>query len=221
MDGAYQSKYLAIARMLWDASKGNPGSIPDSYCEHLYHQYVDGSISLVPLLNRFEIEGELEDYEFEEAIEILGKVDSEDWPFEEDVQAVDIEQLLREGSEQEELSHDYVEDNLGTSDKVQKALKAVIESVFNSEVTSVRSKSGSYPSSNNNFLQESDGTFTGQFQSGDYEFEFQIAPTESGWLCTYRLTESSLEKVPESKARDKKHEGEKNHQGRKRRFRGW
>jgi hypothetical protein len=221
MDGAYQSKYIAIARMLWDASKGDPGSIPDSYCEHLSHKYVDGSVSLVTLLNKFEVDGELEDYEFEEAIEILGKVNPEDWPFEEDVLSVDVQHLLSGEAPGAKGVEDFVEDNLGTSEKVEKVLKAVIESVFGDAVSEVRSKGGSFPNEDNKFLQESDGTFVGKFKSGEYEFEFQIAPTESGWLCTYRLTESSLDKIPDSASKVKSEVTSTSRKERRLRFRGW
>lgn len=220
MDGAYQSKYLAVARMLWDASKGDPGSIPDSYCEHLSHQYSDGSVSLVSLLNRFEIEGDLEDYEFDEAVEILGRVNPEDWPFVEDVEGVDVEELLHIYDEDATPVQDFVEDNLGASDSTQKILTQVLESVVGGKVSQIRDPSGHYPGPLNNFLQEEDGTFSGTFHHEDYKFDFEIAPTESGWLCTYRLNATSLGKVPASPAKEKR-SAKKKKQERRIRARGW
>lgn len=215
MDGAYSAKYLTVARMLWDASKGDPQSIPDSYCEHLSHSYSDGSVSLAPLLNRFEVERDLEDYEFDEAVEILGKVNPEDWPFEEDIEAVDVEKLLEEGED----NFEFVEDNLGTSDNTQKVLSQVLQSVFGDKVTNIRDPSGHYPGPLNNFLQEEDGTFSGIFHHGDYKFDFEIAPTENGWLCTYRINATSLGDIPEpAKTRKKK---EPKYQARRVRARGW
>ena len=95
MDSAYQAKYLGIARLLWQASEGDPASIPANYCEHLNHEYVDGDISLVSLLAKFESFSELEDYEVEEAIEMLGKVSPEDWPNSIDIEGVSVEDLLK------------------------------------------------------------------------------------------------------------------------------
>ena len=68
MDTAYQTRYIAVARLLWDASNGIPGDIPQDYCEHLDHEYEDGDISLVSLLPKFESYSELEDFEVAEAI---------------------------------------------------------------------------------------------------------------------------------------------------------
>lgn len=217
MDGAYQSKYLAVARMLWDASKGDPGSIPDSYCEHLSYQYADGSVSLVSLLNRFEVERDLEDYEFDEAIEILGRVNPEDWPFEEDIESVNVENLL-ECSDVDLAVSDFVEDNLGASDATQRVLKQTIESVFGGKVSDIRDPSGHYPGPLNNFLQEEDGTFSGTFSHEGYKFDFEIAPTESGWLCTYRLNATSLGKVPPTATSSKR---KKKPEARRIRARGW
>lgn len=217
MDGAYQSKYLAVARMLWDASKKDPGSIPDSYCEHLSYQYSDGSVSLAPLLNRFEVERDLEDYEFDEAIEILGRVDPEDWPFIEEVEGVDVEELLKVYEQDATPPLDFVEDNLGASDATQKILAQTIESVFGGKVSEIRDPSGHYPGPLNNFLQEEDGTFSGTFMHEGYKFDFEIAPTESGWLCTYRMNATSLGKVPPIHKKSKK----KHPEPRRVRARGW
>lgn len=217
MDGAYQSKYLAVARMLWGASKGDPGSIPDSYCEHLSYQYSDGSVSMASLLNRFEVERELEDYEFDEAVEILGKVDPEDWPFQEDIEGIDVEELLRVYDEDATQPFEFVEDNLGSSDATQKILIQTIESVFGGKVSDIRDPSGHYPGPLNNFLQEEDGTFSGTFMHEGYKFDFEIAPTESGWLCTYRLNATSLGQVPPRPSSSKK----KHSEPRRVRARGW
>lgn len=217
MDGAYQSKYLAVARMLWDASKRDPSSIPDSYCEHLSYQYSDGSVSLVPLLNRFEAERDLEDYEFDEAIELLGRVNPEDWPFIEEIESVDVEELLKLYEEDTTPPLDFVEDNLGASDATQKILKRTLESVFGGTVSEIRDPSGHYPGPLNNFLQEEDGTFSGTFMHEGYKFDFEIAPTESGWLCTYRMNATSLGKVPPVHKKSKK----KHSESRRVRARGW
>ena len=125
MDAAYQAKYLGIARMLWQASEGDPSRIPSDYAEHLSHTYSDGDISLVHLLPKFESFSELEDAEMDEAIEMLGKVNPEDWPLAEDVEGVSAEKLLGEYGE-DNFDYDYVEDNLSTGEKVEKVLTEVI-----------------------------------------------------------------------------------------------
>ncbi len=198
MDAAYQAKYLSMARLLWEASEGNPQDIPANYCEHLSHRYSDGDVSLVPLLPKFESYSELEDYEVEEAIEILGKVNPEDWPEVEDVEGVSVEELLRVYDEDatDPFGFNYVEDNLGTAEKVEKVLIEVISSVFGDRVSNIRSEKNFYANPKNDFLQLEDGTFAGTFMYEGNRFIFEVAPSESGWLCTYRLHHKDLDKLP-------------------------
>ena len=194
-DAAYQAKYLGIARMLWQASEGDPASIPENYCEHLSHEYIDGDISLVSLLNKFESFSELEDQEIEEAVEMLGKVNPEDWPSVEEIEGVSLEDLLRLYDE-DVSEFDFVEDNLSTADKVEKVLIEVISSVFGDRVSTIRSEKGYYANPKNNFLQEDDGTFAGTFMYDGNKFMFEVAPAEDGWLCTYRMHWDSVDKLP-------------------------
>jgi hypothetical protein len=195
VDSAYTAKYLGIARMLWEASEGDPLSIPADYCEHLRHEYVDGDISLVSLLNKFDYTEGLEDFEVEEAIEMLGKVSPEDWPNIQDIEGVSVEDLLHVYDENAS-EFDFVEDNLSTAEKVEKVLIEVISSVFGDRVSTVRSEKGYYANPKNNFLQEDDGTFAGTFEYDGNKFLFEVAPAENGWLCTYRMHWDSIDKLP-------------------------
>ena len=181
--------------MLWEASEGDPLSIPADYCEHLRHEYVDGDISLVSLLNKFDYTEGLEDFEVEEAIEMLGKVSPEDWPNIQDIEGVSVEDLLHVYDENAS-EFDFVEDNLSTAEKVEKVLIEVISSVFGDRVSTVRSEKGYYANPKNNFLQEDDGTFAGTFEYDGNKFLFEVAPAENGWLCTYRMHWDSIDKLP-------------------------
>lgn len=181
--------------MLWEASEGDPLSIPADYCEHLRHEYVDGDLSLVSLLNKFDYTEGLEDFEVEEAIEMLGKVSPEDWPNIQDIEGVSVEDLLHVYDENAS-EFDFVEDNLSTAEKVEKVLIEVISSVFGDRVSTVRSEKGYYANPKNNFLQEDDGTFAGTFEYDGNKFLFEVAPAENGWLCTYRMHWDSIDKLP-------------------------
>jgi hypothetical protein len=203
VDSAYTAKYLGIARMLWNASEGCPENIPSSYCEHLHHVYVDGDISLVPLLSKFDYTEGLEDFEIEEAIEMLGKVSPSDWPNLEDIEGVSVEELLRVYDE-DASAFDFVEDNLSTAEKVEKTLIEVISSVFGDSVSTVRSEKGYFANPKNNFLQEDDGTFAGTFMYDGNKFMFEVAPAEDGWLCTYRMHWDSVDKLPPIPQQDDK-----------------
>jgi len=185
-----------MARLLWDASQGDPGSIPLEYAENFNHTYVDGDISLVGLLPKFESYSEMEDFEVEEAIELLGKVNPNDWPAVEDIEGISLDELLRIYDKDATQGFDFVEDNLSTSGRVEKVLIETISSVFGDKVSSIRSEKGYYANPKNNFLQEDDGTFAGTFIYDNHKFIFEVFPDESGWSVTYRLHWDALDKIP-------------------------
>ena len=220
MDQAYSARYLSVARILWEASQGNPGSIPQDYCEHLSHNYADGDVSLVPLLNRLEEFSELDDFEIDEAIEMLGKVSPGDWPEVEDVEGVSVEELLRvyDTDATDPEGFNFVEDNLSTAEKVEKVLIEVISSVFGDKVSTIRSEKGYFANPKNNFLQEDDGTFAGTFMYDGNKFMFEVYPDEQGWGCTYRMHWDSVDKLPPLHDEDTK---DKNDYTRRVRHRGW
>jgi hypothetical protein len=216
-DAAYQAKYLGIARLLWQVSEGDPTRIPLDYAEHLNHTYVDGDISLAPLLTKFDYTEGLEDFEVEEAIEMLGRVKPEDWPMVEDIEGVSVEELLRIYDE-DASEFNFVEDNLSTAERVEKVLIEVISSVFGDKVSTIRSEKGYFANPKNNFLQEEDGTFAGTFMYDGSKFMFEVAPTESGWLCTYRMHWDSVDKLPPVPQQDDQND---NDYTRRVRNRGW
>ena len=216
-DKAFQVKFLSMARLLWEASEGCPERIPSDYAGYLSHTYIDGDVSLGSLLNKVEEFSEMEEVEIEEAIEMLGKVTPEDWPAIEDVESVSLEEMLRVYDE-DACSLDFVEDNLGTAEKVEKVLIEVISSVFGDRVSTIRSEKNYFPNPKNSFLQEDDGTFAGTFMYDGNKFMFEVAPSEDGWICTYRLHWDSLDKLPPVHDEDNK---DKNDYTRRVRHRGW
>ena len=208
MDSAYSAKYLSMARLLWDAAEGVPQDITENYSEHLHHTYSDGDISLVPLLSKFEFVEGMEDYEVEEAIELLSKVNPEDWPHFEDIESVSVEDLLSLYDEETEPEYNFVEDNLGTAEKVEKTLAAAISSVFGDKVDTIRSEKGYFANPKNNFLQEEDGTFAGTFMYDGKKFIFEVFPDEQGWTVTYRMHWKDIETLPPVPKADKKNEND-------------
>lgn len=219
-DAAYAAKVLPAARTLWNAAQGDCSRISDFYAECLQHRYSDGSVSLVPAIVAFDNTDALEDWQFDEAVELLSRVNPENWPDLKDIDRIDLEGLLSEFNSGDK-EPEFVEDNLGTSDAVQSALQQVIESVFGDKITEIRSAKGHYPSPDNDFLQLEDGTFAGTFRHDKYKFDFEIAPTENGWLCTYRINAKSLSEIPRSDGKEREQKRKKEYQNRKIRFRGW
>jgi hypothetical protein len=195
MDGAFQAKYLAVATMLLDASGGDPSRIPWHYAEHLRHEYHDGDISLVHLLPRLDHVEDLEDYELEEAIEMLGRVNPEDWPYPEEIESINASELLRVYDE-DASDFNFAETPGTTSEKAELVLRHAIESVLGDIVQKVRSDSGDYPDAENLYLQQPDGSFKGSFEYDGNKFDFQLEPDELGWTLQYRMSASSLDKLP-------------------------
>jgi hypothetical protein len=216
-DKAFQVKYIAMARLLWESSEGCPERIPGDYAGYLSHTYVDGDVSLGELLRKVEDYSEMEDVEIDEAIEILGRVNPEDWPAIEDVEGVSLEEILRVYDE-DASEFDFVEDNLSTAEKVEKVLVEVISSVFGDRVSSIRSEKGYYANPKNNFLQDEDGTFAGTFDYEGNKFIFEVYPDERGWGVTYRLHWDSVDKLPPIPQQD---DDSKTDYTRKVRNRGW
>ncbi len=206
-----------MARLLWQASEGDPSRIPLDYAEYLNHTYADGDISLVSLLPKVEEYSELEDFEIEEAIELLGKVTPGDWPDVEDIESISAEELLRV-YDVDATEFSFVEDNLSTAEKVEKVLAEVISSVFGDKVSTIRSEKEFFPNPKNNFLQEDDGTFAGTFMHDGNKFIFEVYPDEQGWGCTYRMHPTSLDKLPPIPNED---DNDTNDYTRRVRHRGW
>jgi hypothetical protein len=218
-DKAFTAKYLPMARLLWEASQGDPGCIPQDYCEHLAHTFIDGDVCLGPLLSKVEEYSELEDFEIEEAIELLGKVSPGDWPPLEDIEGVSLDAFLRAFDSNRDLEElNFVEDNLSTAERVEKVLIEVISSVFGDKVSTIRSEKGYFANPKNNFLQDDDGTFQGTFMYDGNKFMFEVAPAEDGWICTYRLHWDSVDKLPPKHDEDKE---EVTDYTRRVRHRGW
>ena len=195
MDAAYQARYLEVAKTLLDASGGNPAGVPSQYASYLDFTYSDGEVSLAGLLPKLENIAGLEDYELEEAIEILGKVNPEDWPYPEDIEIVDTEELLHIYDE-DASSFDYMEAPGTTSEKAELVLRHAIESVWGDTVQKVRSDSGKFPDVDNGYLQEPDGSYKGSFEYQGITLEFSIEPDDSGWTLQYRMAAKSLDNLP-------------------------
>jgi len=217
MDAAYQAKFLPMARLLWEASQGNPSGIPLDYAEHLHHTYADGSVSLAPILPLMEDYSELEDFEIEEAIEFLGKVNPEDWPNIDDIEGFSAEDLIKVYDESSTV-YEFVEDNLTAGERTERVLEQAISSVFGAKVSKIRNQKGHEPNIVNKFLQETDGTFRGTFEWEGHQFLFELYPDESGWVLTYRLAPKSLDALP---AIPQKDQNANPSNGRRLRHRGW
>lgn len=175
--------------MLWEASKGNLQAIPNNYVESLGHEYLDGSVSLLNLLNRVSLTDKT--YEkFTEVVEHLLYTQESDWPAEESILEIQSEKLLYE-IETEEFDFDFSEPG-DLSDKVELFLKKVISSVYLDGVSEVTDKDGNPPNVSNRYLMAPDGkSFSGTFydksdKSKVKKFNFEIKEGSKGdWQIKY------------------------------------
>jgi len=195
VDAAYQARYLGVAQTLLQATGGRPSDIPQHYAAHLDFTYSDGDISMVSLLPKITNISELEDYEIDEVLGLLSKVHPNDWPYDHDVESVDVEALLRVYDE-DACSQNFAETPGTTSERAELVLRHAIESVFGDLVEKVRSTSGQFPDEGNQYLQQPDGSYKGSFEYQGNKFEFTIEPDEMGWTVQYRMTAKSLDSLP-------------------------
>ena len=218
-DSAYFQKSSSSLNTLLQGAKGVWGDLPRDYLNYFNHTFVDGDVSLLPSLSGLVNTDSLDGWEIQEIVGALTKVNPKEWPDVDSIETIDAESFFTGEANNAPGEWEYVEDNLGTSERVQKALKGVLESVFGDDVSTIRSRQGKYPSPSNNFLQEKDGTFAGTFKFEGHLFQFEIAPTEAGWICTYRMDEDSLDKLEKPEFKNRRKDNKPNH--RKVRSQGW
>lgn len=193
-DENFENSARKVADMLWEASKGNLQAIPSNYVESLGHEYLDGSVSLLNLLNKVSLPGKTYE-EFSEVVEHLLYTKASDWPAEDSILEIQSEKLLYEVESEEfdfsEFEFDFAEPE-DVSDKVELFLKKVISSVYLDGVSSVTDKDGNPPNISNRYLMSTDGkSFSGTFydksdKSKVKKFDFEIKEGSKGdWQIKY------------------------------------
>lgn len=193
-DNTYYSTAQRVTDLLWETTKGDPSKFPSQYLETLEHEYSDGTLSLLPLLNKVELsEGSYE--EFSEIVSNLIRVEPEQWPEPDSILSIQGDKLLYEIDpepfEFSEWEFDFASPG-DMSDKMELFLKKVISSVYTDGVTSVTDAKGNPPNARNNYLMAADGkSFSGVFHDAPEEekekhFAFVIKEGRDGnWEIKY------------------------------------
>jgi len=188
-DENFENSARKVADMLWEASKGNLKAIPSNYVESLSHEYLDGSVSLLNLLNKVSLSDKTYE-EFSEVVEQLLYTQASDWPAEDSILEIQSEKLLYE-IETEEFDFDFAEPQ-DMSEKAELFLKKVISSVYLDGVSSVSDKEGNPPNISNRYLMAPDyKSFAGTFYDrSDKEnvkkFDFEVKEGSNGdWQIKY------------------------------------
>jgi hypothetical protein len=182
-----------VADMLWENTGGDVTQFPKSYLETLRHDYADGKVSMLELMDRVDLGPGATYEEYCEVVDSLLGVNPNSWPAPESVLAVDKGALLHEVeqdfSEFEEFDEfNFAEDDM--SGKMETFLKKVISSVYLDGVSSVTDDNGDPPNENNNYLLSDDGkefsgVFYGSTVKGKEAFPFTITDNNGKWSIEY------------------------------------
>lgn len=203
VDQSFTEKAKGSLEMLWGATKGDPSAIPLSYLENLRHEFSDGKVSMLELIDRVDLGPEATYDDYCEVVDALMSVSPGAWPAPETVLSVNKDALLYEIKP--EWSFAEEEDFLGQesqvegenadpmSEKMELFLKKVISSVYLDGVSEVTDQEGNPPSQTNNYLLSDDGkTFSGIFydsgaqQAEAKQFPFAIKEGSKGqWVIEY------------------------------------
>ena len=182
-----------VADMLWENTGGDVTQFPKSYLETLRHDYADGKVSMLELMDRVDLGPGATYEEYCEVVDSLLGVNPNSWPAPESVLTVDKGALLYEVeqdfSEFEEFDEfNFAEDDM--SGKMETFLKKVISSVYLDGVSSVTDDNGDPPNENNNYLLSDDGkefsgVFYGSTVKGKEAFPFTITDNNGKWSIEY------------------------------------
>jgi hypothetical protein len=209
LDSQYQTQALRAVQTLLQGSGGIFSRIPESYSKHLKHDYSDGDISLLSCIHAFEFTEELEDWQIEEAIHELAKVDPDEWPEPDSITSISLDGVYHRDDERGLVfdAEDFAEvTDMEYGNKVGRMFKSAIESVFGQEVDSVGDSSGKAPSKAGGFCKDGDG-FKGTFEHDKKKFTFELCKDEAGdWHLAYKLDKSSRDKLfkPSSETKSRK-----------------
>ena len=189
-DQAFSEGARRVADMLWENCGNDLTAFPKSYLENLRHEYADGRLSMLELIDRVDLGPNATYDDYCEAVDALMAVDYSMWPHPDDVVEVPFGHLLHEidpsldysevldfadeviaegmamegpgGEVMEEGVEEVQADPL--SDKMELFFKKVISSVYMDGVTEVTDLQGNPPNQANNYLMAPDGkSFSGIF----------------------------------------------------------
>jgi hypothetical protein len=191
-DASFSEGARRAADLLWETTKGDLSSIPQSYLENLRHEYSDGRVSMLELIDRVDLGPDATYEDYCEVVDLLLHVDSgrftnpegtveiqpsqlmfelddpdfdfSEFDFEEEVMEEEAVAVGPKGAvaEGEVAVEQTTPDPL--SEKMELFLKKVIASVYRDGVTDVTDAQGNPPTAANNYLLSEDGkTFSGIF----------------------------------------------------------
>lgn len=191
-DLSFSESAKRVTNLLWETTGGNFSEFPRSYLETLRHEFSDGKISMLELIDRVDLGPEATYDEYCEVVEALMSVDPTQWPEPDSVLQVQSDKLefQIEPEPVEFNEFEFAEGDL--SAKMETFLKKVIASVYLDGVTDITDGEGNPPNEANNYLMADDGkSFSGIFYDAApggkaKQFTFKISEKKDGnWQILY------------------------------------
>lgn len=192
-DLAFSQTARKVTDLLWETVGSDFSEFPRSYLETLRHEYSDGRISMLELIDRVDLGPEATYEEYCEVIDTLMSVNPAEWPEPDSVLQLQTDRLDFEIQPEfvEFDEFDFAESgDIGT--KIELFLKKVIASVYLDGVTDVTDKDGNPPNQANRYLLSEDGkSFSGTFYDAapgekPKQFSFTISEKSDGnWQISY------------------------------------
>jgi hypothetical protein len=197
-----------VADFLWENAGKDLSTYPRSYLENLRHEYSDGKVSMLELIDRVDLGPDATYEEYCEVIDLLLYTDLTKFPnipgtveiqpshldFELDDPEFDFSEF--DFAEEVVAEEEIVEEDAPAQDpmsaKMEMFLKKVIASVYRDGVTEVTDVQGNPPTAANNYLLSDDGkSFAGVFYDSPpneqaKQFPFEISEKSDGvWQIKY------------------------------------
>jgi len=191
-DLSFSESAKRVTDLLWGTTGGNFSEFPRSYLETLRHEFSDGKISMLELIDRIDLGPAATYDEYCEVVDALMSVDPTQWPEPDSVLQVQSDKLefQIEPEPVEFGEFDFAEGDL--SAKMETFMKKVIASVYLDGVTDVTDGEGNPPNEANNYLMADDGkSFSGIFYDAApgekaKKFSFTISEKKDGnWQISY------------------------------------
>ena len=188
-DAQFAEGARRVADMLWETTGGDVSAFPKSYLENLRHDYADGRVSMLELMDRVDLGPDATYEEYCEVFDALLDADPAQWPDPDSVLEVRSEKLLGNPEDFSEV-FEFAEGSEDLSHKVETFLKKVLASIYTDGVSEVTDEDGDPPNESNNYLLSDDGEeFHGVFYdkggSSTKEFPFRIYSTNGKWSVEY------------------------------------
>lgn len=188
-DQSFSEGARRVTDLLWETTNGDLSSFPRSYLKTLRHDFADGKVSMLEIIDRVDLGPEATYDDYCEVVDSLLSVDPEKWPDPDSVVEVPAdrlafevepdfdfsefdfadeiveEEMVAEGPGGEVVEEEAaVEQREPLSEKIEMFFRKVIASVYLDGVTDVTDSQGNPPSAANNYLMSEDGKkFSGIF----------------------------------------------------------